>query len=126
MSDPLAWWRDALAGHKPRITHEPECGYYRRRLVRGGPWVPVAIWYGDPPKDEDGTTLGDAPLLCAVNGKLTDPHETWTWVATEPITEEAYKALVNEAKTRQLGTLPAATEKHDLLTVAFPTFKRRD
>lgn len=125
-AESLAWWRAALAGERPPITQEPQPGYYTRRMVKGGPLVPVAIWYGAPPADEDGTALGDAPLLCAVNGKLTDPLETWLWVAANPIPEDAYNALVSTAKERQVGTLPPADKPIDRLAVPFPTFKRRD
>lgn len=38
------WWLDALAGKEPpRHDGLPECGYYRMRHVKGGPWVPVQV-----------------------------------------------------------------------------------
>lgn len=96
----FAWWRSALAGHAPAITGEPECGFFKRRTFKNGPWVAVAIWYGDPPRDGEGTILSDAPLLCAVDGKPADALEVWTWVAAKPITEAEYNARVNEARQR--------------------------
>lgn len=97
----FAWWRSALAGTKPAITGEPECGFYKRRAFKGGPWVPVAIWYGEPPTDEEGTPLSDAPLLCAVDGKHADALEVWLWVADNPITEAEYTTRVEETRRRK-------------------------
>ena len=36
----FAWWRDALAGRKPPIhDSDPQCGFYQRKLIKGGPFV---------------------------------------------------------------------------------------
>lgn len=40
-------WLDFAAGNQPSFSFfpdEPECGLFRRRLVRAGPYVPVAIY----------------------------------------------------------------------------------
>ena len=45
LDDTLEWWRRTVSGERvPRIEDEPQCGFYKRRFVRGGPFVPVAIW----------------------------------------------------------------------------------
>lgn len=127
-TDPaFKWWREALHAYahgttKPPITQDPEPGFYRRRLVKGGPWVPVAIWYGPAPTDAAGTVLSDAPLLCVVDGKPADPQSVWLWVADNPIPQSVYKHLVTQAKDRQAqgGTARQAINR---LTAPIPRFK---
>ena len=127
-TDPaFRWWREALHActhgtRKPRITQEPEPGFYRRRLVKGGPWVPVAIWYGPAPTDAEGTTLEDAPLLCVVDGKPADPQDTWLWVADNPVPRSEYDALVTQAKARQAQG-GNARQSLDRLNAPIPRFK---
>lgn len=87
----FAFWRDALDGKRPTITHEPQCGFFQRRFVRGGVWVPVAIWLDQ--KIEDGELVDDEIMLCLVNGKWEDPEEVWTHCAGNPITESEYRFL---------------------------------
>ncbi len=78
---PLEWYLAALAGSNP-ITHEsePRCGYFKRRLHKGGPWVPAAIWH-----DENGT------MVCAVNGHKRDPQDEWTWLCGQPVPYDDYQ-----------------------------------
>ena len=91
------WWRDALAGKRPVITTEPEPGFYRRRLVKGGPWVGVAIWIEQEIGDE-GDLLTDETLACARDGLTADPDEEWSYCAGNPITEEEYRYLCDRSK----------------------------
>ncbi|NJM13184.1 MAG: hypothetical protein HC889_16125 [Synechococcaceae cyanobacterium SM1_2_3] len=117
--DALAWWRAALAGQKPAITSEPHPGYYRRRLVKDGPWVPVAIWL-DQQLDADGELTQPERLLCAVNGKRADPAEEWLWVCNNPVSYYDYAAMVERVKIEGQG---AQYSKPDLLVVPIPRFK---
>lgn len=87
MTDDLEWYRAALAGKKPAITSEPECGYYKRKLARGGPWVPGRIF-----REPSGE------LACIVNGKLCDVLDEWLWLCTQPITEREYQFRVATGK----------------------------
>ncbi len=122
----FAWWEAAIAGKTPTIyMDEPRCGYFRRRLVRGGPWVPVAIWM-EQPLDEDGELIGPEIMRAAVNGKAADPVDIWSYVAGEPITLEEYRHLVRTAKWAQEHA-PGAPEARpskaiDLLRVEPPRF----
>ena len=60
VTDPLAWWRDAIAGKKPPITTTPECGFFVVRMR--GTMVPASIlWEG--PTDENGDPCGDQKLV---------------------------------------------------------------
>lgn len=79
--NPLEWHTAALAGQKPP-THEgePQCGYFKRRMVRGGPFVPAAIWRGE-----------DGELVCSVDGRPRDPVDEWTFLAGQPVTYGEYE-----------------------------------
>lgn len=92
ISQKYRWYNDALAGKKPPITHEPQPGYYARRLVKGGPLVPVAIYLGGP-VDDDGNLTGPETLTCVVDGKLANPEDQWTYVADNPIPEREHRYL---------------------------------
>lgn len=57
------------------------------RLVRGGPWLGVKIWFAA--KGEDQTPQWQ----CIVNGHEADVWEIWPWVGGRGISEEEYKRL---------------------------------
>lgn len=83
---------------KPIDINEPQEGYYRRRLVRGGPWVAGCIWweYGEIDQ-ESGHKMEDDVLRCLVNGLPRNPYTEWLYLAKEPITEAEYNFLVDDA-----------------------------
>ena len=60
------FWRTALRGGKQPV-HEsnPQCGFYKRRLVKDGEWLPIAFWRN---KDDQ--------IVCCFEGKLVDPLRT--------------------------------------------------
>lgn len=92
-----AHWRAALAGKAPPITHDPQPGFYRRKLVRGGPWVGVHIWL-EQDIDEAGELIAP-PVLRALVGSnsYVDADDVWTYVADNPISQEEYNFMVAEA-----------------------------
>lgn len=79
MSNDWTYWRNALEGNfGPVHEGDPQAGFYRRRLVKNGPFVPVAIWH-------DGEKW-----VALVNGRPANAIDIWTWVCQEPITKESY------------------------------------
>lgn len=100
MSDKYAWWREALelAGPCGELTREqqaalkvsedaPQAGFYRARAAKGGPFLPVAIWF-----DKSGIPV----CLFGGNGS-SDPAEiskVWTWACRYPVSEQAYRDAV--------------------------------
>lgn len=82
MSDIWQYWRDALAGKEQAIdANSPQCGFYKRRDGKGGPWLPVMIRF-----DSDNV------LRCRVGSDSgADPHDVWTWCAGNPISREDAK-----------------------------------
>lgn len=86
------WWRDTLAGLRPPWHEDdPQPGFYKRRMVKGGPWVPVAIWIEQELDEETGELAAPEELRCIVNGQPTDPVRTWTFCRA--ISAAEYDAL---------------------------------
>jgi hypothetical protein len=104
------WWRESIEGKRPPMLEDvPEVGFYRRRLVRNGPWVPAAIWWAGE-RGEDGELIEDEQLFCTVGKIYKDPREEWTRLASNPITEEEYYRLLggsneDEGEDRQPADL---------------------
>lgn len=86
-----SWHRKALAGENPPV-HEgaPQCGWFKRRLVKGGPFVPARIFMQSEMDPETGELLSDEKLVAEVNGKRADPTECWTWICGQPISRAEY------------------------------------
>lgn len=86
------WHRDAMDPQVKllAITGEPQCGWYTRRLVKGGLIVPARIWLHQEIDETTGELIGDEVLRCEVAGKERDPDDEWMWLAASPITEAEY------------------------------------
>ena len=54
-TDPYARWRASLAasakGERFEVSTTPDPGFYKRRFVKNGPWIPV--WIYPKPAFED-------------------------------------------------------------------------
>jgi hypothetical protein len=86
------WWNYALINGirtRPPVNDEPQCGYYMRRLVKGGPYVPARIWL-EQEIDGSGELLVEEVLRCEVNGLWKNPQEQWSYLAGHPISLEEY------------------------------------
>lgn len=88
------WHADALAGRRPQVTHEPRCGFFKRRFVKDGPFVPARIWMVQPIDPCTGELIGDEELLCEVAGKPADAVAQWTHIAGRPIPESEYHYMM--------------------------------
>ncbi|MGN7869586.1 hypothetical protein [Paracoccus sp. 22332] len=90
------WWRETLAGLRPaRHEDDPQCGFYKTRIVRGGPWVGVAVWLEQSIDPETGDLTEPETLAAICNGQPKRPawiHRNWTYF--RPITSEDYDALI--------------------------------
>lgn len=98
-----AWWREAVAAPHliDEVPQDPQLGYFKRRLVRGGPYVSARLYYERWIDDETGELLSDEKLICEVNGEFADPHEQWPWLCAMPISEAEFNYL--EAVRRHVG-----------------------
>lgn len=89
--DAYQWWRDALSGYRMNYNLEPRPGFYRTRVVKGGPFVPVAIWIEQELDPDTGQLLSDERVVATVNGQPKDPESIWQWCCAHPISEEDYR-----------------------------------
>lgn len=105
----------------------PQCGWYRRRLIRGGPWVPARIWLVQ--SIEDGMLVSDEFQRCQVNAAERDPEEEWLWLARQPITHDEFVYLAKVAGWAEAydPNDPAAQprKKIDLMKVSPPIFGKK-
>ncbi|HWV44076.1 MAG TPA: hypothetical protein VN004_20805 [Pseudorhodoplanes sp.] len=88
--DRYAYWRAALRGERPEANPDnPQDGYYRVRDRKGGPLVPVAVWFENDRQ------------LCVIGGKLVDETtacERWPYFADKPISHEVYTAVADRGE----------------------------
>lgn len=87
------WHSRALRGLAPVHDSTPHCGWFKRRLVKGGVFVPARIWMFQDICPETGELLSDEILQCEVNGSYADPEEAWSWICSNPITEQEFRYL---------------------------------
>lgn len=106
-----AWHRAALAGESPLI-HDglPECGWYRTKLIKGGPWVAVEIKVEREICPDTGELLGPERLVATADGMRRDPARLWTFL--EPITRAEYGALLTRREA--IPAMAATMAKLDL------------
>lgn len=76
----------------------PVVGYYKRRLVRGGPWVAARIWQEGGERDEAGDLLSDERLLCEIDGQPRDALEQWPYLADSRIDHAEYLYLLADSQ----------------------------
>lgn len=77
-------------------TGKPIAGFYKRRMVRGGPWVGVKLWFAPTADPTDPTNEMDrSPRWQAlVNGLDAEPYDAWVSGCGNPITEAEYGRLI--------------------------------
>lgn len=95
--DPLTWWRGQLEKPGGSFPELPQCGFYKRRLVKGGPEVACRIWR-EPELDMENHPTGKDVLKCEVAGELQDPMNQWGFLASNPISEADYRHMMALAK----------------------------
>jgi hypothetical protein len=83
-----AWHRAAMAGDSP-ATHDgdPQCGWFKVRLVKGGPWVPVEIKLLRELDPLTGELTAPERMVCFVDGERRDPARIWTFLTPISRTE---------------------------------------
>ena len=91
-ADAYRWHRQAILGARlPRCEDEPQCGWFRLRAVRGGPWLPARIWL-DQPMDEAGMLVADEELRAEILRDPADPLVVWARGAAIP--RSSYEAIL--------------------------------
>ena len=90
----LRWHRDALAQKRPKVHEgEPQMGWFKVRMVRGGPFVPARIWIEREICPLTGELACDERILCEVNGARRDALREWVWLSKNPISKAAFDEL---------------------------------
>ena len=74
----------------------PEIGWFRLRLVCGGPWVAARIYWSVAKDPVTGEQLDRSPVMLGeIMGKPISPIELWPRVAGHRITEQEYQYLMH-------------------------------
>jgi hypothetical protein len=120
-ADAYAWWSNALKGDVGQITTEPRCGYFKTKLVRGGPWVPVRIFLVQV-LDQDGLLIEDERYEARVNGKRRDAEDAWIRCADHPIDRDEFRFMCATAEWAEKHSPrdPAANPKRPIDPVFQP------
>lgn len=87
----LARYPDLRAAGIEIDPNAPQCGWYKRRMIRNGPFLAAEIWMDQDVLD--GELISDEKLRCEVNGAAADPIDQWTFLAARPITEKEFRHL---------------------------------
>lgn len=89
------WHRRAIAGENPpRYMNEPQCGFYKMRKVKNGPWVPVRLYIEREVDLQTGELASDEIVRAEVNGlDAGDPVTIWTYLT--PISRAEFDHLAD-------------------------------
>lgn len=106
-----AWHSAALRGAAP-ATHEgePQCGWFKTRLVRGGPWVAVRIWCDREVDPDSGELTAPEVLRCEVDGERRRAESIWTFLT--PISRAEFEDL--STRKMRVAAMAATHAKLDL------------
>tara|TARA_B100002003_G_C14135917_1_gene546325 strand:+ start:1417 stop:1731 length:315 start_codon:yes stop_codon:yes gene_type:complete len=78
------------------VEDDPQCGWFRLRLVPGGPFVPAVIWCVQETDEETGELAADEVLRARIGRENpTDARRVWLRLAGKPITEDDYHAMMH-------------------------------
>ena len=103
--DARAWWRASLAGERPPIDmNDPQVGFYKRRLVKDGPFVPCHVWVEEEVCPDTGELLSDSRLCCSVDGREVSAEDHWLYMCDQAISEKEFDYM---------SSLSAYAKRHD-------------
>jgi hypothetical protein len=106
-NDAHAWWRRALKDPRtPRHDADPQCGYYARRAVKGGPLIPVHVYLDQEIDPDTGELADDETIRAEELGASKDPVRIWTHL--RPISRARYDELIEQHRTDQQMAAPHA------------------
>jgi 5'-3' exonuclease len=94
-TDHLKWWKQEMRKIGQAIPDIPQCGFYRRKIVKDAEFVACRIWR-EPSRDYETGALDHERenLMCEVNGVRSDPIDQWGYLCRQPITEEKFKEMI--------------------------------
>lgn len=105
------WWNEALAGMAPPI-HDglAEVGFYKTRLVKGGPFAAVEIKVEREVDLDTGELTAPERLVAICDGERRNPANLWTFLT--PISREEHRALLQRREF--IPAMAATRAKIDL------------
>lgn len=108
------------------IPDDPQCGFYKRRLTVGGPFVEARI-YLEQPLTRDGELAGDEVLKCQIGDDFYDPADQWPYLANRPISQEEYRFGAGHRRYESGRTrhVPDPEITVDFMTAPPPMFKTK-
>ena len=93
-------WKPTWTYADESIQHHvdvAECGFYRVRLVKNGPYVPARIWRSVATDPVTGETLDRSPILMGeLAGEPVEPHALWRSCMGRAISEQEYQFLLDD------------------------------
>lgn len=88
------WHTEAMRGNEiDYFGDDPQPGWYKRRLVKDGPFVPARIWLDQCIDPATGELVADEALLCEIDGQWADAEAQWQWLCANPISEAEYNYM---------------------------------
>lgn len=88
------WYSAALRRERaPKVEGEVESGWFKIRLVKDGPWVPVRIWL-EQIMDNEGCLAAPEVYRCTVNGQSRKPDQVFFDKNLIPITKAEFDRMV--------------------------------
>lgn len=108
----------------PVHPDEPQAGFYRGRLVKGGPWVPIRIWFGAPLDPLTGEELDRSHRWQAErNGEFVEVDAVWPFCAADAINEAEYRYLLatNQWAAEHAPDAPEAAPRQKIDLNRLPT-----
>ena len=89
-----AWHAAAIAGERPAtVEGDPQCGWFKTRAIKDGPWIPASITLEQHIDPETGELVDDETFACEVGGERRDAARAFT--SLRPIPEDEYRTLVS-------------------------------
>ena len=70
--------------------------FYKRKLIKGGPFVPARIWI-EQHVDGDGDLTREEVLRCEIGDRTANAADQWSYLAANPITEADYRFMRDSA-----------------------------
>lgn len=113
----LAWHSARLSGRDcPSHPDDPECGWFKIKLVKNGPYVPARIWLYQEIDSETGELCDDEKFQAELNGQYADPYSQWIWMSARPITKAEYDWMmaVREYALANAQDEPAANPRQPI------------
>ncbi|MCV6826028.1 MULTISPECIES: hypothetical protein [Halocynthiibacter] len=107
------WHQEALSNPDiERHEIEPQCGWYKMRRVKLGPWVPVLITVEQDIDPDTGQLADDERMRCEVDGINEDKIEE-IWSHLKPISEAAFHQLFENRRS-----IPAMKDDYTPINLA--------